>query len=591
MKKKKPVRNVRILLRYAWKFAPELFVGKIILLVFRIVLNFMLNISMIQIVIDCVAGKRTFSQAIWFLLATAFVLIVSEIIEGIFNSYLNGLGKQKIHKEIHTKILEKVQDIDLEKYDDADFYNDYIWALEKADVEIINSYENVFKLMEAIVQTLVTVSFTMVYDKFILAFVIIPLVINVVIGSVISELDYNYEQKSNEISRKKNYSRRVFYLSQYAKELKLYPVGKVLIQNFKDSVDAIMQLYKRYGMKVAFLGFINEISNVLISVVALCLYIAFRGAVQGAYTAGTCAAMINAANNMSYYFQQIFGVFPKIKKNGMFAEKIINLIEYESKIEGYRGEMGEEFQKMEWKNVSFRYPKSERFSLKNISFTLQKGEKIAIVGGNGSGKTTLIKLLMRYYDVTGGEILYNGMNIKCITTKDYRRFFSTVFQDFQIYALKLKENIGMCKGEQVHTEKARQALVDCRLPELTWDMEKTMTKEFEKDGLLLSGGQQQKIAIARSFYRGSEIVIMDEASSALDPISEHEMNETVIRQAREKTMVIISHRLATIQHVDKIYYMEDGQILESGTHDELMKINGKYAKMYRIQAEAYQNHM
>lgn len=208
------------------------------------------------------------------------------------------------------------------------------------------------------------------------------------------------------------------------------------------------------------------------------------------------------------------------------------------------------------------------------------------MGVNGAGKTTLVKLLMRYYDVTNGKIFYNGTDIRKFTTADYRAQYSTIFQDFQIYAISVEENISMGKASS-DKKQILAALKNSGLEILSDKLSANLTKEFDEKGLILSGGQYQKLAIARALYRNSDIVIMDEASSALDPISEAEINNTIMKQMKDKSMIIITHRLSTIKHADKICFMEKGCILEEGSHEELMKANGKYAQMYRIQAEQY----
>lgn len=572
-----------------WKFAPELIGFRMILLLFSVTTNIMVHVSMIKIVVDGISAQRPFFDVAIYILISGLVVLVSGILDNVFKNYLNTIGKLKIHKGVHTIIFNKVHQIDLENYDNANFYDDYIWALEKSDTEIINSYENIYKLILRIVNASVLLSITLIYDRLLLLFVIIPVVIILFAGGYLSRLQYEYEQEVNVIQRRKNYARRVFYLKEYAKELKMYSIGQVLLNCFRNSVDENEKVYKRFAFRFVTLGVVTESATSIFGLILLCLYMAFRAIVQGVYTAGTAAAMLNAVNNLAGSVSEIFALIPKLKRNSIFAEKIFKVIDYESRIEGFISEKPVDavFERISLKNVSFSYPGSTVKTINDVSLSLRKGEKIAIVGINGAGKTTLIKLIMRYYDPQTGSINYNGTDIKELTTKNYRQHFASIFQDFQIYAVSLAENVAMNFVEDNHEESIRKALENSQLGQLKNDLNINMTKEFDQKGMNLSGGQRQKIAIARALYRDSDIIIMDEASSALDPISEVEINKTIIEQLHDKSMIIISHRLSTIKHVDKIYFMENGEIVESGSHEELMNLNGKYAKMFMIQAEQY----
>lgn len=582
-------KNLGRLLYYVWKFAPELIGFRMILLLFSVATNIMVHVSMIKIVVDGISAQRPFFDVAIYILISGLVVLVSGILDNVFKNYLNTIGKLKIHKGVHTIIFNKVHQIDLENYDNANFYDDYIWALEKSDTEIINSYENIYKLILRIVNASVLLSITLIYDRLLLLFVIIPVVIILFAGGYLSRLQYEYEQEVNVIQRRKNYARRVFYLKEYAKELKMYSIGQVLLNCFRNSVDENEKVYKRFAFRFVTLGVVTESATSIFGLILLCLYMAFRAIVQGVYTAGTAAAMLNAVNNLAGSVSEIFALIPKLKRNSIFAEKIFKVIDYESRIEGFISEKPVDavFERISLKNVSFSYPGSTVKTINDVSLSLRKGEKIAIVGINGAGKTTLIKLIMRYYDPQTGSINYNGTDIKELTTKNYRQHFASIFQDFQIYAVSLAENVAMNFVEDNHEESIRKALENSQLGQLKNDLNINMTKEFDQKGMNLSGGQRQKIAIARALYRDSDIIIMDEASSALDPISEVEINKTIIEQLHDKSMIIISHRLSTIKHVDKIYFMENGEIVESGSHEELMNLNGKYAKMFMIQAEQY----
>ena len=555
----------------------------------NVTVNLLVYVSMVKTVVDAISQNRSFKEVAVYVMVIGAVQILMDLLNNSFNHYINTMAKLKIHKSIHSIIFQKVQEVDLENYDNTEFYNDYIWALEKADTQIINSYENLCQFVEAFGNAAALFSVTLFYDKFLLLFVVAPLVLNVALGSYISRLDYEYEKKVNIIQRRKDYFRRVFYLKDYAKELKLYSIGRVLLKNFRNSVDRQMDTYKKYSFRFMWTGTLNDSLTSVFDYMLLCLYMAYQAIVKKAYTAGTCAAMLNAVGNMSYALERLFGLIPKIRKNGMYAEKILGIINYEGEIESFAADNAvvPDFKNLTLNNLSFSYSENEKITLKNISLSLARGEKIALVGMNGAGKTTLIKLIMRYYDPAEGSITYNGTDIREFTTKEFRSHFSVIFQDFQMYAVSLEENIKMDLAEEQDCSLIQKALEQSSLPDYQGQLSAQVTREFDEQGIVFSGGQSQKAAIARALYRNGDIVIMDEASSALDPISEAQINQMIMEQMKEKSMIIISHRLSTIKHVDTIYFMEQGQIVEQGSHEELMKYNGKYAEMYTIQAEQY----
>ena len=239
------------------------------------------------------------------------------------------------------------------------------------------------------------------------------------------------------------------------------------------------------------------------------------------------------------------------------------------------------------KNMSFTYPGNDKPTLKNINLEIKPYEKIALVGFNGAGKTTLTNLLLRLYDVTDGEILIDGENIKDVTVGSHRARFAAVFQDFQTFACSVGENVAL--DEKTDPEKVRRALKHSGFTKpLKNGVDTELLREFDDNGAMLSGGEAQKIAIARAFYRECPYVILDEPSANLDPIAEYNLNRAMTEASEHKTVIFISHRLSTTVIADRIYVMENGEIIESGSHEELMNRGGTYAKMFTLQAEKYE---
>ncbi len=248
--------------------------------------------------------------------------------------------------------------------------------------------------------------------------------------------------------------------------------------------------------------------------------------------------------------------------------------------------------KITFENVSFCYPGTDNLLFDNFNLTIQAGEKIALVGINGAGKTTLVKLLCGLYTPDSGRILLNDIDIKNYNIRDYYKQFTIVFQDVKVLALSIAENVACCDKSYIDNEKIEKYLELAGLSEKVLSLPKgihtNLLKELDEDGIVLSGGETQKLMLARALYKDSPVIILDEPTAALDPIAESEMYEKYNSLTNEKTSIFISHRLSSTRFCDRILFMKNGKILESGSHNELMKKNGEYANMYTIQATYYQ---
>lgn len=287
---------------------------------------------------------------------------------------------------------------------------------------------------------------------------------------------------------------------------------------------------------------------------------------------------LNTVFDSSLYVQSLFDILE--------VQPIIKESEHPVKIDSNRPPL------IEFKNVSFAYPDTSYKILDNFSLTINPGEKVAFVGENGAGKSTIIKLLTRFYDVSAGEILINGINIKELSLEDWYSHIGVLFQDFNRYEDAASENIYLGKNNQ---PKEIEQIVTASKLAGSHEMVEKFDKKYEQmlgrmfeGGLELSGGQWQKIALARAFFRNAPILVLDEPTSAIDAKAESQIFERVEKLSRDKTVIIISHRFSTVRNADKIFVMDKGRIKESGTHQELLKLNGQYAEMFRLQAKGYQ---
>lgn len=327
------------------------------------------------------------------------------------------------------------------------------------------------------------------------------------------------------------------------------------------------------------------------------IYLLFSATVKNTLSYGSVISLYNSTWDMKQRLQSIANIAAKFQESSLYIEKIRSFLNFEQKIKDTEASktIPEDKGQLELKNVSFSYGDNDKDILKNISLTIKPNEKIALVGYNGAGKTTFTKLMMRLYDVKKGEILYNGVNIKDYKIEEYRSCFGTVFQDYQIFAASVSENVLMDKVEEHHYSSIQNAMINSgfakKFNELKQGMHTQLSREFDDTGILLSGGESQKLAIARVFAKPCFIQILDEPSSALDPISEYNLNQTMLEAAKNKTVIFISHRLSTTMMADKIYMLENGEIIEQGSHEELMRTGGKYAEMFNVQAEKYRTNL
>ena len=325
-------------------------------------------------------------------------------------------------------------------------------------------------------------------------------------------------------------------------------------------------------------------------------YLVYKAAVLHSVTYSDAVILFNRTGSLRGSMSRFADLGPKAHENSMFVDKIRSFLSYEPRLKNDEGEkvpQGNGELKLE--HVSFKYSETGRTVLDDISLTVKPGEHIAIVGYNGAGKTTLIKLLMRLYDPTSGTISYHDKNVKTLCPREYHKRIGVVFQDFQMFGANLAENVvmdDMTKSEQEEkTPQITNALQSAgfaeKLARLPDGLFTQVTTEFDKAGVDFSGGESQKVAISRAFYKNADILIMDEPSSALDPIAEYELNKAMESAAKGKTVFYISHRLSTTRDADRIIMLERGRIIEEGTHAQLLARNGKYAEMWNAQAGKY----
>lgn len=583
---------------------------------------FLEHVLGIRYVLHCAEYQEPFWKA---LLVIGLILIVNMIQivpDGYFIHGWSYRSKPKLYKALKEKMYEKAAQIDLSCYDDPKYYNDFVLAVAEAESSIDRFLSMCNMIMQGLTIIFTTGVFYLLTDAAGILFVFASFVLRYFVSKVLNKLNYDVRLKLNPLMRKRNYVSRVFYLNDYAKELRLHPrVGDALEKEFQETNDEIMEEQRKVGFKRTMLNFTRDyvVGDFIMDGLYI-TYLVFQAAVLHTIDYSNAVVLFNRTGSLRRGMANMADIFPKAQENSLYVDKIRAFLDYEPKMKAMEGEaVPEGNAELALEHVSFRYQEEMEDTLKDITLKVKPGEKIAIVGYNGAGKTTLIKLLMRLYDPTGGRILYHGQDVKNYKPYDYRHRIGVVFQDYQMYGASLMENVVMRSLEDSAQEtgalsEAREEEAGARashagdnvdvrnqaisaleragfgerLKSLPKGLETQVTAEFDKDGVNFSGGESQKIAISRAFFKDADILIMDEPSSALDPIAEYELNKAMESAAKGKTVFYISHRLSTTRDADRIILLENGRIAEEGTHESLLAMNGRYAEMWRVQAGRYE---
>ncbi len=545
-------------------------------------------------VLEAAEFNYPFKKVAAFILLLAACITLGMIFTVVVGDYIAEKEKPKVRQKIKMMLYEKAKELDLACYDNPEFYNEQVLAISEVDKQIDRGIQFIQNTLSGITVFISTGIYFFMKDKVSIIFAIVSFVLSFVFNQMYNKMNFLVRVEGNPFTRKRDYIKRIYYLNDYAKEIRLNPdVSKILFRNFEEANDEVYRIEKKYTQRKFLLGFLRRyVSNAMFSDVLYISYLVFQAAVRGSLSFSTVAILYNSFGSLKNGMRIFTDVYPFACETSLYVSKIRRFLEYEPEIISKEGLIpSENAKEIELKKVSFAYGNKADLLLKDLNIQIKPGEKIALVGYNGAGKTTLVKLLMRLYDVNSGVILADGTDIRKYDVAKYRDSIGTVFQDFQIFAGNVKENVMLDVDYACDKERITQALTDSgllkRINRMPKGLETELTTEFAKEGINLSGGESQKLAIARVFYKNAGLMILDEPSSALDPIAEYQLNHAMLSATKDKTVIFISHRLSTTRIADRIIMLEDGCIVEQGSHEELLGKNGKYAQMWKVQAGAY----
>jgi ATP-binding cassette subfamily B protein len=588
------LRNIPPVLHIVWESGPSVVTWNLIL---RVVISFLPIClgKVAQYIVDGVNRVVSYHQPLaprfWWLVGLELSLAVLAGFLTRLIDYCDSLLADRYTNHVSVEVMRQAAALDVTAYEDPVFYD----RLERARVQAtdrLGMIQAMGRLLQQIVTTITFSAALLYYSPWLLLLLIAGVLPAFVGESHFAFLGYAKNFRQTPVRRQMDYLRQVGGSKEAAKELKLFGLSDYLTNRFARLSQAIYKENVALSRRRLFVGGLLSVIGTL-GYYGAYTYVIWR-AIHGAYSIGTLTFLTGAIMQASSNIQQVFSTISSIADQALFLTDLIAFFTMKATVRSKpdaltiprpirRG--------FEFRDVSFSYPGSERRVLSNFNFHLVPGERIALIGENGQGKTTVVKLITRLYDPTEGQILLDGIDLREYSIEDLHHEIGVIFQDFMRYDMTARENIAVGRVDDSPSQeeveyaahKSLAAGVIARLPK---DYDQMLGRRFE-GGVDLSGGEWQKIALARAYLRDSQLLILDEPTAALDARSEFEVFQRFAELTAGKMALLISHRFSTVRMADRIVVLEGGRLVEEGSHDTLIRLNGRYATMFEMQAASY----
>ncbi|XMB71459.1 ABC transporter ATP-binding protein [Mycoplasmatota bacterium WC30] len=534
--------------------------------------------------------NRDMNTALTYAGAIVFAECILRFLDITLTTYTE-VAHDKLEHKVKAYMAKKMMNVEYKYLEQPEFLDSVSKAKFAIDsFDALNIFlRHIIDLITQFITICSLITLIVFFNPIIIILILTGVSIHFIVGQVSSKKQQEYYKELGPVNRRYNYYSKVLTETKYQKDFRIYKLGGLMNQRFNYFLDKtcknIINYQKNLGKYQVYFMLINYIQ--IIGIYGFIGYISVTQSLGvGAYILLTASAM-----KVSAAIDGFASRFIRIKQTVVLLNSVFEVLDKEDDItisqEGYQCDL---FQELEFKNVTFTYPDTEKTVLKNVSFKIVKGEKISIVGINGAGKTTIVKLISRFYTPDSGEILWNGRNVIDYNYQSYINQLSAVFQDFKLFALTISENVDL-------EEKDRSYIKEClykvglqnKIESLPNNIDSFLSKIYSKEGIDMSGGEKQKVAIARAMYQDASLIILDEPTSALDPISEAEIYEKFSKLIKSKTAIFISHRMSSSVFCDKIIVLDDMTVRDIDTHKNLLsRENTKYSQLFTAQADYYQ---
>jgi ATP-binding cassette, subfamily B, bacterial len=586
--------NVPPVMRIVWDSGPSVVASG---LIFRVGVSLlplaMLAVSrlIIDSIVAVVSGKQPLRPDFWWLVGLEFALAILAGALGRVVDYCDALLADKYTRYVSVRVMEHASRLDLAAYEDPIFYD----KLERARVQAtdrLGMIQSSGRLLQLAITTLSLSASILFFSPWLLLLLVICVVPAFLGESHFAFIGYSQNIRQTPVKRQLDYLRVLGASKEAAKELKLFGLSGFLSERYKQLFSGI------YNQNVS-LARKRLVAGAVLSVIGT---VGYYGAyawvilqtVRGGLSVGTMTFLAGALAGASTNIQNMFSTFSSIADQALFLTDLLEFFAFRPKVTSKPNALPAPrpiCTGFEFRNVSFQYPGNSRPVLDGLSFRLEPGERMALIGENGQGKTTIVKLLTRLYDPTAGAILLDGVDLREYNIEDLCREIGVIFQDFMRYDLTANENIAVGRIEEKDDRSsiesaARKSMADGVIARLPLKYDQMLGRRFE-GGVDLSGGEWQKLALARAYLRDAQVLILDEPTAALDARSEYEVFQKFAELTSGKMALLISHRFSTVRMSDRILVLENGRIAEDGSHDRLMALGGRYSEMFELQAASY----
>jgi ATP-binding cassette, subfamily B, bacterial len=588
------LRNVPPVLRLVWDAAPSVVAGGIVLRLFSALIPVaMLAISkyIIDLVVAAVKHPGPIPVEMWYLLGAEFLLAAINQVLGRTIDYTDARLADEFTREVSLRLIGHATQLDLASFEDPSFHD----VLERARQQATDRIGMLNAMGRLLLQSITLISLSVgvvIYSPWVFLLLVICVVPAFAGESHFAFLGYSLAHEITPVRREVDYLRLIGTSKENAKEVKLFGLGGHLHDRYALLTGQIIgkniKLTRRrlvWGSIFAVFGSIGYYGSYVYLV-----WEAFRGRIS----VGTLTFLTGAIAGSSAQLQGVFSLFSHISDQALHLTDLVDFLNVQPKISSHPDAIPAPrpiLDGFDFRDVSFHYPGSSRLILNSLNFRLHPGEHVALVGENGQGKTTLVKLLARLYDPTSGAIYLDGNDLRDYNVEELHKEIGVIFQDFVRYDMLARMNIGVGKIEGMEDDEslwtaAKKSGADGLLRRFPDGLNQMLGRRFE-GGVDLSGGEWQKFALARAYLRDAQVLILDEPTAALDAVAESEVFARFADLSRGKMALLISHRFSTVRTSDRIVVLEQGQIYEEGTHDQLVAHGGRYASLFELQAASY----